>query len=200
MFRLKETSNRNHQTITLNSNLLLLSFHVEKVFRNTNLGHSLGYSLLKLANTECFHKETTSLIFFSSVFPFPSPQKSPIKQIQMRSLSGGTPFMTHIFIVSSTVRHVTPAIIHKKIYSEAPLKKKIPHRHKSLSCSYFVVRMEVIYSPVSKVQRIPQFRIKDLCLLVTLCTDKKFHTNRAAIMFLFLAPQTVMLLQILNCL
>lgn len=33
------------KTITPNSNLLFLSFHVEKVFRNINLGHILGYSL-----------------------------------------------------------------------------------------------------------------------------------------------------------
>lgn len=46
--------------------------------------------------------------------------------------------MIHIFIVSSTGRHITPPIMHRRIYSEPSLKKKMPHRHKSLPCFYFV--------------------------------------------------------------
>lgn len=54
--------------------------------------------------------------------------------------------MTRVFIVSSTVRHITPPITRRRIYSEASLQKKMPHRHKSLSHFYFVVRMEVIFT------------------------------------------------------
>lgn len=54
--------------------------------------------------------------------------------------------MTHIFIVSSAVRHTTPPIIHRRIYGEASLKKKMPCRHKSLPRFYFAVQMEVMFT------------------------------------------------------
>lgn len=95
-----------------------------------------------------------SEIFFFAVLPFPSAQKSRIWQIQMRRLSGGTLFMAHIFIVWSTVRHITPPITHRRIYSEASLKKKMPQRHKSLSHFYFVVGMEVIFTCKSSAKNI----------------------------------------------
>lgn len=62
--------------------------------------------------------------------------------------------MTHIFIVSSTVRHITPPITHGRIYSKASLQKKTPHRHKSLSHFYFVVQMEVIFTCKSSAKNI----------------------------------------------
>lgn len=106
--------------------------------------------------------------------------------------------MTHIFIVSSTVRHITPPITHRRIYSEAALQKKTPHGHKSLSHFYFVVQMEVMCTCKGSTGTL-QFRTKDLCFPVTLCTDEKLQTNRTAIMFVFLAAKIVMFLLIFNC-
>ena len=91
------------------------------------------------------------------------------------------PFTTHIFIVSSTARHITCPIMYRRIYSEASVKEKMPHRHKSLPFSFCGYGWR-LYSPAGRVQRTQKLRIKDQHLLVTFCIDKEFHTNRTTIM------------------
>lgn len=81
--------------------------------------------------------------YFLCCFPLSSPQKSPIRQRQMSSFHQHTLPLWPIFIALSTIRLTLP-ITQRRIYREAFLKRKAPH--KSLSRFHFLEGMEVTFT------------------------------------------------------